>query len=248
MAIPSKPSDWVTTLTTVILNAALAHAATALPTEFTHGLWAGSSSVPDSGLAGIAANVMSDLGVTGAGLIIAVETLIPFLPSEVVLPLAGFTAGAGHFGVVPLIFATTIGAWIGALGLYAISRAFGRDRSRAVLVRIPLITARDLDKGEAWFARHGGAAVFLCRMVPVLRSLISVPAGVERMPVIKFSVYTIAGSAIWNSAFIIAGYKLGDNWDRIEHIASYVQWVVIAAVILALGWFIMTHLRRRPAG
>lgn len=205
----------------------------------------GDASFPDSGLAGFAADLMADLGVIGAGLVLAVETLVPFLPSEVVLPLAGFTASAGHFTITAVIIATTIGAWLGALGLYALARAFGRERTRAVLVRVPLISDHDLDRGEQWFARYGSAAVFLCRMIPVLRSLISVPAGIERMSVIKFSMYTLAGSLIWNCAFIIAGYKLGDNWERIEQYVLYLQWIVIAAGIAAVAWFIIVHLRRR---
>lgn len=205
------------------------------------------SGIPDSGLAGLAADLMAKLGVIGAGLVLAVETLLPFLPSEVVLPLAGFTASAGHFGLIPLIIATTLGAWVGALGLYALSRAFGRERSRSILMRVPLITAHDLDRGEAWFARYGGAAVFVCRMMPVLRSLISVPAGIERMPVVKFSAYTVGGSLIWNTAFIVAGFKLGDNWERIEHYAGFAQWIVAALVVAAVSWFVITHLRRRAA-
>jgi membrane protein DedA with SNARE-associated domain len=202
--------------------------------------------VPTSGLAGLAADLMDKLGLFGAGLILAIETLLPFLPSEVVLPLAGFTASVGgEFGLVPVIIATTIGSLVGALGLYWVSRLFGRDRTRALLVRIPLVSARDIDRGEQWFVRHGGAAVFFCRMVPVLRSLISVPAGVEKMNVWSFALYTTAGSLIWNSVFIVAGFKLGENWASIEKYAAILQYVVVGAVMLAAAWFVVYKIRTR---
>lgn len=195
--------------------------------------------VPTTGLAGLAADLMDKLGLFGAALILAVETLLPFLPSEVVLPLAGFTASVGgQFGLIPVIIATTIGSVVGALGLYGLSRLVGRDRTRAILVRIPLVSGHDLDRGEAWFNRHGGAAVFLCRMVPVLRSLISVPAGVEKMPVWSFTLYTAAGSLIWNSIWIVAGYHLGENWHNVEKYAGILQKVFIVAVVLAVAGFI----------
>lgn len=204
--------------------------------------------VPTSGLAGFAADLMNDLGLFGAGLIIAIETLLPFIPSEVVLPLAGFTASVGgQFGLIGAIIATTIGSLVGALGLYGLARWFGRDRTRAVLIRVPLISAQDIDRGEQWFQRHGGAAVFLCRMVPVLRSLISVPAGVEKMRLWSFSLYTVAGSLIWNSIFIVAGYKLGENWASVEKYSGLLQKVVVIAVILALAWFAVSKIRARRA-
>ena len=204
--------------------------------------------VPTSGIAGFAADLMDKLGLLGAGLILAIETLLPFLPSEVVLPLAGFTASVGgQFGLIPVIIATTIGSLVGALALYGLSRWFGRDRTRAILVRIPLVSAHDIDRGEAWFNRHGGAAVFLCRMVPVLRSLISVPAGVEKMPVWSFALYTTAGSLIWNSIWIVAGYHLGENWENVDKYSGILQKVFIAAVLIVLAWFTYSKVRSRRA-
>lgn len=202
--------------------------------------------VPTSGLAGLAADLMDKLGLFGAGLIIAIETLLPFIPSEVILPLAGFTASVGNqFGLVSVIIATTIGSLVGAFGLYWLARLFGRDRTRAVLVRIPFVNAHDIDRGEQWFLRHGGAAVFFCRMVPVLRSLISVPAGVEKMNQWSFALYTTAGSLIWNSIFIVAGYKLGENWESIHKYAAILQYAVVALVILAAAWFVAHKMRSR---
>ena len=211
-------------------------------------LAAETSAVPTDGLTGLVAELMGDLGLFGAGLVLAVETFFPFLPSEVALPLAGFTASIpGNFGLVAVIVATTIGSVVGALALYAFSRAFGRDRTRALLLKAPLVTARDIDKGEAWFARNDAAAVFFGRMVPAVRSLVSVPAGVEAMGVTRFTLWTAAGSLIWNTVWIVAGYQLGSNWEKVEQYANVLKYLLVVVVVAAVAWFVWTHLKARRA-
>ncbi|TXL56561.1 DedA family protein [Aeromicrobium terrae] len=211
-------------------------------------LAAETSAVPTDGLTGLVADLMGDLGLFGAGLVLAVETFFPFLPSEVALPLAGFTASIpGNFGLVAVIVATTIGSVVGALALYAFSRAFGRDRTRALLLKAPLVTARDIDKGEAWFARNASAAVFFGRMVPAVRSLVSVPAGVEAMGVARFTLWTAAGSLIWNTIWIVAGYQLGSNWEKVEEYANILKYLLVVVVVAAVAWFVWTHLKARRA-
>jgi membrane protein DedA with SNARE-associated domain len=115
---------------------------------------------------------------------------------------------------------------------------------RAVAIRMPLINVEDVDRAEEWFARHGAAAVFFGRMVPIFRSFISIPAGIERMPFLTFVVLTTAGSAIWNTTFVLAGYLLGEEWDRVEPYVATVQSVVIAAVVLAAGYFVVSRVVR----
>lgn len=211
-------------------------------------LLAETSNIPDSGLAGLVADVMNSLGLLGVGLILAIETVLPFLPSEVALPLAGFTASVpGNFGLVPVIVAATIGSVSGALALYWLSRVFGRDRTRAVLLKMPLVTAHDIDKGEAWFARNDAAAVFFGRMVPGIRSLISVPAGVESMSVARFLLYTTAGSLMWNVIWIVAGYQLGSNWASVVKYGHLLTYALVIGVIAAGAWFVAHRLRSRPA-
>ncbi|WP_232663099.1 DedA family protein [Pseudonocardia sp. TRM90224] len=188
---------------------------------------------------------MSTLGAPGVGIAIALENIFPPLPSEVFLPLAGFTAARGEMSVVAAIVWTTLGSLAGALVLYGIGAALGRERLRAIVDRMPLVHLRDLDKAEAWFARHGAKAVFLGRMVPLVRSLISVPAGVERMPLPLFAALTTAGSLIWNTAFVLAGYGLGESWPVVEQYAGIASKVVLAAVVLAVGWFVVARLVRR---
>lgn len=207
---------------------------------------ASASGVPDSGLAGFVADTMNSLGLVGVGLILAVETILPFLPSEVALPLAGFTASVpGNFSVVGAIVAATVGSVGGALILYWLSRVFGLDRTRHLLAKVPLVTVRDIDRGVAWFARNDGAAVFLGRMVPAIRSLISVPAGVEKMAVSRFLLYTTAGSLIWNTIWIVAGYQLGSNWERVEKYGNWLKYGLVLALIAAVAWFVVYKLRSR---
>ncbi|UYM07846.1 DedA family protein [Solicola gregarius] len=188
---------------------------------------------------------MEKLGVAGAGIAIALENLFPPLPSEIILPLAGFTASRGEFNLVAVIIATTIGSVVGAAVLYYVGVLFGRDRLRAIVDKLPLVKLQDVDRAEAWFARHGRKAVFFGRMIPIFRSLISIPAGLERMGLPTFLGLTTAGSLIWNSIFVIAGYRLGERWDEVEKYVGAFQNVVIAVVVVAVVAFIAVRVLRR---
>jgi membrane protein DedA with SNARE-associated domain len=196
------------------------------------------------GVAGWAVGMMDALGAPGAGLAVALENLFPPLPSELILPLAGFSASQGRFSLVATVVWTTLGSLTGALVLYGLGALLGRDRVRAIVARVPLIEVSDVDRSEEWFARHGTKAVFFGRMLPVVRSFVSIPAGVERMPLLPFVLLTTLGSAVWNTTFILAGYLLGENWQVVERYASWFQWVVVAAVVVAVGWFVTVRLRK----
>jgi membrane protein DedA with SNARE-associated domain len=190
-------------------------------------------------------SVMEVVGAPGAGLIVALENLFPPLPSEVILPLAGFTASRGSFSLLDAILWTTAGSVLGAYILYALGGWLGRERTRALVRRIPLVNVDDVDRVEAWFARHGSKAVFFGRLVPLFRSLVSIPAGIERMPVWRFLGLTLAGSFIWNSVLIMAGYFLGENWHVVEQYAGIFQKIVIAAVVVLVGVFVVRKVRER---
>ncbi|MCU1433677.1 MAG: hypothetical protein JWR71_402 [Pseudarthrobacter sp.] len=189
--------------------------------------------------------VMEAVGAPGAGLIVALENLFPPLPSEVILPLAGFTASRGSFSLLDAIMWTTAGSVLGAYILYALGGWLGRERTRALVRRIPLVNVDDVDKVEAWFARHGSKAVFFGRLVPLFRSLVSIPAGIEKMPVWRFLGLTFAGSFIWNSVLIMAGFFLGENWHVVEQYAGIFQKVVIAAVVILVVAFVGRKVRER---
>jgi len=188
---------------------------------------------------------MERLGAPGAGLLIALENIFPPLPSEVILPLAGFTASRGDFHLWQALFWTTAGSVLGALALYAIGAALGLQRTIAIAARIPLIEPSDIDKTVLWFQRHGPKAVFFGRMLPIFRSLISIPAGIERMPLPTFLALTLAGSLIWNTVFVVAGYQLGEHWYRVEKYAERFQYLVIAVVGLAVLAFVARRLFNR---
>nr|WP_051065497.1 DedA family protein [Nocardiopsis potens] len=186
---------------------------------------------------------METLGGPGAGLAIALENLFPPIPSEVILPLAGFTASQGDLNLVEAIVWTTIGSVVGALALYGIGAALGRERFRALAAKVPLVKISDIDKTEEWFAKHGTKAVFFGRMIPIFRSFISIPAGIERMSVPVFLGLTTLGSLIWNTIFVMAGYLLGESWHLVEEYMGYVSKAVVVAVLVAVVWFIVARVR-----
>ncbi|WP_372442908.1 DedA family protein [Actinomadura barringtoniae] len=214
--------------------------------EMTRTLAAGGEEI--GGVAGWATDLMDKLGAPGAGLAIALENLFPPLPSEVILPLAGFTAAQGHMNLIAALVWTTIGSVVGALALYGIGAAIGRERIRALVARLPLVKLSDLDRTEAWFARHGAKAVFFGRMIPIFRSLISVPAGVERMRMTTFLAFTTLGSFLWNAAFVLAGYQLGDNWRTVEETVGVYSKVVLVAAVLAVLAFLAVRIVRSRKG
>ncbi|SDO28710.1 DedA family protein [Lentzea jiangxiensis] len=189
--------------------------------------------------------LMEALGSPGAGIAVALENVFPPVPSEVILPLAGFTAGQGKISLIAAILWTTAGSVVGALVLYGLGAWLGVDRLRKAADKIPFVTASDVDKADEWFDKHGNKAVFFGRMVPVVRSLISIPAGVSGMPILKFTVYTAAGSLVWNTALILAGYALGENYELVDRYLGWVSIVVLAGLAIAIIWFVVSRSKAR---
>lgn len=183
------------------------------------------------GVAAWAVSVMESLGGFGAALLIGLENLFPPLPSEVILPLAGFTASRGDLGLVETIAWCTAGSVVGALVLYGLGACLGRERTRRFMQRLPLVDVEDVDKTEAWFHRHGRGTVLVGRLVPIFRSLISIPAGVTRMPIPLFVGLTLAGSLLWNTVLIVTGYWLGEQWHVVGQYVGALTWLVIVAVV-----------------
>ncbi|NUP61946.1 MAG: DedA family protein [Nonomuraea sp.] len=192
--------------------------------------------------------LMESLGAFGAGLAIMLENLFPPLPSEVILPLAGFTVSRGEMDLLDVLVFTTLGSVTGAFALYWVGALLGRERTLAIAAKLPLVKVSDIEKTEAWFARHGRKTVFFGRMIPIFRSLISVPAGVERMPLVAFILLTTAGSLIWNTIFVLAGYFLGENWSLVEAYVGIGTNVVIGLVVLAIVVFVGVRLSERRKG
>lgn len=197
------------------------------------------------GLAGWTVDLMERLGGPGAGLAIFLENVFPPLPSEVILPMAGFAAQLGVFSVTGAILWTTLGSVLGAWLIYWLGARLGHDRMRRLVTKVPLIDTEDIDKAADWFARHGTKGVFFGRMLPFFRSFISVPAGTERMNFAVFTVLTTFGSLIWNSVFVGFGYALGVNWHYVEPYSAIFQYVVFAVIGVLVARFVFIRLRRR---
>lgn len=190
--------------------------------------------------------VIETLGYVGIAFMIALENLIPPIPSEAILPLAGFSIARGEFNFVGVLIASTLGSTVGALILYAIGHQVGEQRLRRFIERyswIPFISTDDIDRAHGWFERHGGATVFFGRLVPLVRSGISLPAGFTRMALPLFIVYTAIGSAIWNSVLIGAGWALGERWEDVGQYTKIFQYIVIVLILLLVGRFIWRRWR-----
>jgi membrane protein DedA with SNARE-associated domain len=205
------------------------------------------ASSDQGGLTAWLLSLVDSLGPVGVGFSILLETVIPPIPSEAVLGAAGVLIDS-PWAFVAVVGAATIGSILGAIFFYYIGRALGPRRSHAFLDRLPLVETADVDKTFAWFEKHGRSAVFFGRMVPIVRSFISVPAGVVRMPFGQFVLFSAAGSLIWNTVLVTLGWLAR---DFIEANLHYLDYVVVAVAVLGVGYLVhkrvkdIRHHRRR---
>lgn len=187
-----------------------------------------------TGLTGFAADVLTALGDVGVGVLVFLEVLVPPIPSEVILPFAGYLSQAGSLDLGWLIIWSTLASLLGALLLYGLGAALGLERTVRMLAATRLVSRTDLEKGAAWFGRSGAWTVLVGRMVPGIRSLISIPAGASRMNLMRFSAYTVIGSGLWNTLLIGAGAALGTQHAALERYLGYLDYVVYTALALAI--------------
>lgn len=199
------------------------------------------------GIVGFASTLIDALGEWGVGLFMLLETVFPPIPSEVILPLAGFLSRQGTLGLGLLILTSTLGAYLGALLLYSLGAGLGLERAIRLLGKLPLVSEEDFQKAADWFHRHGRPAVFFGRFIPVVRSLISLPAGAARMNLATFSLFTILGSGLWNSLLIGLGYALGSQYDLVDEYSHWLNYAVYAAIGGVILWLVIRRLRRRRA-
>ena len=198
-----------------------------------------------TGILGWAERVITALGEWGVGLLVLIETVFPPLPSEVVLPLAGFLSSQGELSVPLVILTSTLGAYLGALGLYALGAALGQERAIRLLSTLPLVNRDDFERTDRWFARHGKASVFFGRLIPGVRSLISLPAGAQRMSLPIFTVFTVAGSGVWNGVLIGLGAALGTQYEAVSRYSRFLNYAVYAVLAGLVVWLIIRRLRGR---
>lgn len=197
------------------------------------------------GLAGWVLDVIASIGAVGVALLVLLESVFPPVPSEVVLPLAGFLAGEGRLSFPAVVFAATVGSVAGALLLYWAGAALGLDRLRRAADGMPLTDAHDIDRAQGWFVRYGGIAVLVGRLVPGIRSLVSIPAGVTRMPLPRFVAYTTVGSGAYNLILVLLGHQLGARWTSIGEYSEPVNYTIYALIAVGLGLAVLRRVRRR---
>ena len=199
-----------------------------------------------SSLAQWVQDVIEQLGYVGVALLVVLENVFPPIPSEIVLPFAGFVAQQGSDSVVLMILAATVGSAIGALIMYWIAAIIGDERLHAFTRKFGKwvqIREADLTRAEEWFDRHATSAVLIGRCVPLIRSVVSIPAGFRRMKLVPYIAYTFLGSLVWNILLIGAGALLGDNWERVGDVMSPIQKLVELTVVVAVAVFAWLRVR-----
>ncbi|WP_212592092.1 MULTISPECIES: DedA family protein [unclassified Pseudonocardia] len=194
-------------------------------------------------------DIVDRLGAAGIGLLIFLENVIPPIPSEVILPLGGFRASTGAMDPIGVWAAATIGAVAGALVLYALGSWLGFERVHALAGKrwFVLSSQKDLEKGLVLFERYGSWFVLGGRCIPIVRSLISIPAGIAGMPLSRFTALSTLGSAVWNALFVYLGFALGERWEVVEGYMSPISKVVAVAGALVLVWLVWRKVRQRRA-
>jgi membrane protein DedA with SNARE-associated domain len=195
-------------------------------------------------------DVVYSFGYVGVAVLVALGYLhlLP-VPTQLPLSLGGFLVGQGRFSFVSVLVASTAGGTLASLVLYLPGLWMGEESLRRLvkrLERFKLVSESDLDKASDMFERHGGKAVVIGHLIPGITALISIPAGLKRMPIFgRFTVYTILGSALWNGAFIVLGWVLGAQWTLVERYAKIVEYTVLAAIAGGILWFLWRRWKAR---
>ena len=186
--------------------------------------------------------LMDSMGYVGILLLMVLENVFPPIPSELIMPSAGFAASRGDLNLIMVILMGTLGSVIGTLPLYYVGRAFGEDRLIAwadQYGRWLTLSGKDIKKADDWFDRHGSKAVLFGRMVPGIRSLLSLPAGMSEMPMPKFLLFSAIGSGLWATLLAGAGYLLGEHYDRVEQYVGPASKIILGVLaVAAVAWFI----------
>lgn len=197
----------------------------------------------------IVLNIIGQFGYVGVFLLIAIENIFPPIPSEVILLFGGFMTTYTKLNILGMVIASTLGSVLGAIILYYIGKIFNKDRLKKIisgkLGKILRLKNNDIDKVDTWFDTKGQKTVFFCRFIPLIRSLISIPAGMSEMPLLKFLTYTVAGSLIWNIVLIVLGSIVGNNWTNILSIFDTYSSIVVIALGLMFIIFVTIFYKKR---
>jgi len=196
--------------------------------------------------------IIEDLGYWGVALLTMLENIFPPLPSEVIMPMAGFTASQGDMTLWGAVAAGTAGSVAGGLPWYYAGRWLGEERFRRWVERRGkwlTLEPKDVDRAKSWFDERGSWAVFIGRLIPGIRTLISAPAGFGCMPLGQFLLWTTLGTVIWTAALTYAGYLLGDNYDKVgQYLKPISTAVVVALAVMIAVWFWRRKRSKRESG
>ena len=193
-------------------------------------------------------NIMEQVGYLGVFLLIAIENIFPPIPSEVILVFGGFMTTYTTLNIPIMILAATLGSLVGAIVLYYIGKIFNKERLKKIISgkigKVLRLKASDIEKADTWFDTKGNKTVFFCRFIPIVRSLISIPAGMSEMPMQKFLIYTILGSLIWNTVLIVVGSIVGDKWETIvgylDNFSNVILIILVIIFVVAMYyWFVI---------
>ncbi|EJR0065331.1 TPA: DedA family protein [Listeria monocytogenes] len=196
-------------------------------------------------------SIMADFGYIGIFVLIMVENLFPPIPSEIILTFGGFMTTVTSLNVVMVIIVATLGSVVGAILLYKVASYFGKERLTKIVLkygRILWLKESDIERAESFFLKYGSWAVFLCRMIPLIRSLISIPAGMTKMKMSRFLFLTTAGSLLWNTVLIGLGAVLGESWNEIvvfmDSFSTIIYSVIAILVVVGLGFFFRARFKK----
>ncbi len=194
-------------------------------------------------------NTISSLGYLGIGMLMLLENLFPPIPSELIMPLAGFTVAQGKMDFAPVIVSGVLGTVVGALPWYYAGKFLGEQRLNNwadKYGRWLSISSKDIKKATSWFDKHDGKAVFFCRLVPGVRTLISLPAGISRMHLLPFLLYSTLGTLVWVSLLTYAGYALGKNYHLVEKYLDPISKIVLASLLCGfIIWVVRRNMRQQ---
>lgn len=192
-------------------------------------------------------NIMTSLGYWGIGLLMFLENLFPPIPSELIMPLAGFTIAQGKMDFAPAIFAGVLGTILGALPWYFAGKLLGNERLQSLADKYGKwisVSGKDIEKANNWFNKYGKQAVFFGRLVPGIRTLISIPAGINRMDLLSFLFYSTIGTLLWVGLLTVAGFVLGENYEIVETYIDPITKIVVASLVAAfLIWIVRKRMR-----
>ncbi len=189
--------------------------------------------------------IIENWGYLGVGLLIAIENIFPPIPSELILAFGGFMTTKTVLNEVGVILSATIGSTVGAIVLYLIGRILNKERLEKMVSgkigKVLRLKPEDIEKADKWFDTKGQKTVFICRFIPIVRSLISIPAGMSEMKIWKFLLYTVFGSAIWNTVLVLLGKKLGDSWETVVNVFNEFSHIILIILIIlcivGIWWF-----------